>query len=180
VFWFPLQLLSEVLLIVRKIQLDMIKMPGGIHVMYPYFLPDFTETWIFSTVFEKYWNIKFNKNPSRRSTRRVLEGDEGSPSRPGSSLSPGKSRYPLYRRLGGPQGRSGQVRKISPPSGFDPRTVQPVASRYTDYATRPTYTVHNSYRTATCFGNVVRPQYSTPPDKTHFTRSICARSLRVT
>ena len=46
-------------------------------------------------------------------------------------------RYPLYRRLGGPQGRSGQVWKISPPPGFDPRTVQPVASRYTDYASRP-------------------------------------------
>jgi hypothetical protein len=30
------------------------------------------------------------------------------------------------------------VRKISPPPGFDPRIVQPVASRYTDYATRPT------------------------------------------
>jgi len=27
-------------------------------------------------------------------------------------------------------------RKISPPPGLDPRTVQPVASRYTDYATR--------------------------------------------
>jgi len=25
---------------------------------------------------------------------------------------PGKTRYPLYRRLGGPQGRSGPVRKI--------------------------------------------------------------------
>ena len=31
---------------------------------------------------------------------------------------PGKTRYPLYRRLGGPQGRSGQVRKISPPTGI--------------------------------------------------------------
>ena len=29
--------------------------------------------------------------------------------------------------------------KSRPPSGFDPRTVQPVASRYTDYATRPTH-----------------------------------------
>jgi len=47
----------------------------------------------------------------------------------------GKTRYLLYRRLGGPQGRSGQVRKIWPPPGFDPRTVQPVASRYTDWAT---------------------------------------------
>ena len=32
------------------------------------------------------------------------------------------------------------MRKILPPPGFDPRTVQPVASRYTDYTTRPTYT----------------------------------------
>ena len=44
------------------------------------------------------------------------------------------ARYPLYRRLGGPQGRSGRVRKISLLPGFDPRTVQPVASRYTDWA----------------------------------------------
>jgi hypothetical protein len=34
--------------------------------------------------------------------------------------------------MGGNQGRSGRVRKISPPPGFDLRTVQPVASRYTD------------------------------------------------
>ena len=51
-----------------------------------------------------------------------------------AALPPGKTRYPLYRRLGGPQGRSGRVRKFSPPSGFDPRTVQPVASRYIDWA----------------------------------------------
>jgi hypothetical protein len=61
-----------------------------------------------------------------------LEGRERSASRPGLSLPPGKTRYPLFRRLGGPQDRSGQVRKISPPPEFDPRTVQPVASRYTD------------------------------------------------
>ena len=64
---------------------------------------------------------------------------EGSASRPGRTLPPGKTRYPLYRRLGGPQGRSGQVRKIWPPPGFDPRTVQPVASHYTDWATRLPY-----------------------------------------
>jgi hypothetical protein len=51
---------------------------------------------------------------------------------------PGKTRYQLYRRLGGPQDRSGLVWKISPPPGFDTRTVQPVASRYTYYATRHT------------------------------------------
>jgi len=68
----------------------------------------------------------------------ALEGGEGSASRPDRSLPPGKTRYPLYRRLGGPQGRSGQVRKVSPPTGSDPRTVQPVASCYIDCATRPT------------------------------------------
>ena len=49
-----------------------------------------------------------------------------------AALHAGNTRYPLYRRLVGPQGRSGRVRKISPPLGFEPRTVQPVASRYTD------------------------------------------------
>ena len=39
---------------------------------------------------------------------------EGSASRPGRSLPPGKTLYPLYRRLGRPQERSGQVRKTSP------------------------------------------------------------------
>ena len=42
-------------------------------------------------------------------------------------LPPGKTRYLLYTRLGGSQGQSGQVRKILPPPGFDPRTVQPVS-----------------------------------------------------
>ena len=51
-----------------------------------------------------------------------------------AALPPRKNRYPLYRRLGRPQGKSGRVRKISPPLGFDPRNVQPVASRYTDWA----------------------------------------------
>jgi hypothetical protein len=50
-----------------------------------------------------------------------------------ATLPPGKTRYPLYKRLGGPQGRSERVRKISPPPGFDPRNIQPVASRYTDW-----------------------------------------------
>ena len=46
----------------------------------------------------------------------ALEVGEGPGSRPGRSLLPGKTRYPLYRRLGGPQGRPGQVRKTSPPT----------------------------------------------------------------
>ena len=63
-----------------------------------------------------------------------LEGGEGTASRPDRSLPRGKTGYPLYRGLGGHEGRSGQVWKISPSPGFDLRTVQPVAIRYTDYA----------------------------------------------
>jgi len=37
----------------------------------------------------------------------ALEGGEGSAARPGCSLPPGKTRYPLYRRLGGPQDVAG-------------------------------------------------------------------------
>jgi len=36
----------------------------------------------------------------------ALEGGEWSATRPGRTLPPGKTRYPLYRRLDGPQGRS--------------------------------------------------------------------------
>ena len=52
--------------------------------------------------------------------------------RPGRSKPGKETRYPLHRRLCGPQGRSGLLQKISPLPEFDLRTVQPVASRYTD------------------------------------------------
>jgi hypothetical protein len=51
-----------------------------------------------------------------------------------AALLPGKTRCPLCRKLDGPHCRSGWVRKISPPPEFDPRTVQPIVSRYTDWA----------------------------------------------
>ena len=47
---------------------------------------------------------------------------------------PGMTQYPLYRRLGVPQGRYRRVRKPSPAPGLDPRTIQPVTSPYTDCA----------------------------------------------
>jgi len=34
---------------------------------------------------------------------------------------------PMYRKLGGPQGPSGRVGKISPPTGFDSQAVDSVA-----------------------------------------------------
>jgi hypothetical protein len=48
----------------------------------------------------------------------ALEGGKESASHPGRFLPPRKTRYPLYSRLGGPQGRSGQVWKISPTTGI--------------------------------------------------------------
>jgi len=39
----------------------------------------------------------------------ALEGGEWSAARPGRTLPPGKTRYPFYRRVGGPQGWSGWV-----------------------------------------------------------------------
>ena len=67
-----------------------------------------------------------------------------------ADLPPGKTRYPLYRRLGGPQGRPGRVRKIPPPPEFDPRTVQPVASRYTDWAIPAHIFFFNFFKTIYC------------------------------
>jgi hypothetical protein len=50
-----------------------------------------------------------------------------------AALPRGKTRYPLYRRLGGPPGPIWTVAEnLTPTQGFDPRTVHPVASRYTD------------------------------------------------
>jgi len=39
-----------------------------------------------------------------------------------AALTPGTTRYPLYRKMSGPQGRSVRVRKISHSPGFNPRT----------------------------------------------------------
>jgi hypothetical protein len=61
-----------------------------------------------------------------------------------TTLPPGKTWYPLYRRLGGPQGQPGQVQKFSPPLGFDPRTVQLVVSHYTDWAIPAHWEVGNA------------------------------------
>ena len=59
-------------------------------------------------------------NPTLSSTS-ALDGLGGQRHAP-AALPPGKTRYPLYRRLCGPKGRSGRVRKISPPQEFDPQT----------------------------------------------------------
>ena len=50
-----------------------------------------------------------------------------------------RNRYPLYRTLVRSQGRSGQVRKMWPQTGFDPRTDQLVETR------RLECNVHSNY-----------------------------------
>jgi len=74
----------------------------------------------------------------------ALEGGEWSAARPGRTLHPGKTRNPFYKRLGGPQGRSGRA-EILVPTGIRSRTVQPVVSRYTDWATGHTRTHTHIY-----------------------------------
>ena len=49
-----------------------------------------------------------------------------------TALLPGKTRYAMYRRLHAAPGPVWTGGKSGPPPGFDPRTVEPVASRYTD------------------------------------------------
>ena len=56
----------------------------------------------------------------------ALEGGEWSAARPGRTLPSWKTRYPFYRRLGGPQGRSGRAENLVS-TGIRSRTVQPVA-----------------------------------------------------
>jgi hypothetical protein len=62
--------------------------------------------------------------------------DRGGWSTPRPGLfTPGKDNlYQLYRKLGGPKGPSGQAQKSCPPQEFDPRSVQPLVSHYTDWA----------------------------------------------
>jgi len=42
----------------------------------------------------------------------------------------GRDKVPITQEAGWAQGRSGRVWNTSPPSGFNPRTVQPVDSSY--------------------------------------------------
>jgi len=58
----------------------------------------------------------------------ALEGSERSAARPSSTLLPGKTRYPFYRRQGRPQGRSGWVENFVL-TGIQSRTVQPIVSQ---------------------------------------------------
>ena len=90
-----------------------------------------------------HWSGKFHpitghKGPeglysSTVSLTSALEG-VGGQCHASSGLPLGMTWYPLYRRLGGPQGWSWQVQYISPSWGFNLWTIQPVVSCCTNYA----------------------------------------------
>ena len=61
----------------------------------------------------------------------ALEGGERSAARPGHTLPLGKTWYPLYRMLGGPQGQSGWT-EILVSTGIQSLKAQLVVSHYTD------------------------------------------------
>jgi len=122
----------------------------------------------------------------------ALEGGEWSAARPGRTLPPGKTRYPFYRRLGGPQGRSGRAENLVP-TGIRSWTMQHVGSRlyrlsyralkiYLYYHLKHIYTSTqwwniNDIR-ATCFRpmqNIYKVQYVLHwPDDGCFTAETCS------
>jgi hypothetical protein len=55
-----------------------------------------------------------------------------------ASFTPGKGPVPIVQETGWAPGPVWIGAENLAQPGFDPRTVQPVGSRYTDYATRPT------------------------------------------
>jgi hypothetical protein len=65
----------------------------------------------------------------------VVDGVGGKHHAP-AVLPPGKTQYALYTRLGRPQGESGEIRKISPPPGFDSWTVHSVPCAIHSFKTR--------------------------------------------
>ena len=65
--------------------------------------------------------------------------------------------------MGESQGPPGRVRKISLPPSFDPRTVQPVANRYTDYAIQAAYCPYLHTFTLPC--NTIFSEYRNTPSE---------------
>jgi len=78
------------------------------------------------------WQYKYSSTLSLTS---ALNGEGvGQRQAPAVFTSRKETRHPSYRKLGRSQGRSGRLRKTPPWPGYDPRTDQPVAYRYSDWA----------------------------------------------
>jgi len=82
----------------------------------------------------------------------ALEGGVWSVARTDRILPPGKSRYPFYRKLGGPQFRSGRAENLVPTSDRPARS-------YTDWATRPTSQTIITSNIIWTYRNKIREKY---------------------
>jgi hypothetical protein len=78
--------------------------------------------------------IKVKVKLTLEQATKALDGGGWTTPRPGRFTTKEDTRYPVYKRLGGPQSQSGRVRTILHPVGFDPLTVKAVVSCYTDRA----------------------------------------------
>jgi len=83
----------------------------------------------------------------------ALEWGEWSVAHPVCTLPPGKTRYPFYRRLGGPQCWSGRAENLVP-NGIRSWTVQPIVSHYTNEILGPHWNI-------VPYKNVTNGNYST-------------------
>ena len=70
---------------------------------------------------------------------------EGVSVTPRPLFTPGKDLVPIVQEAGWAPGTVWPGAENLAPPEFDPRTVQPVASRYADYAIRPTDVYHNNW-----------------------------------
>ena len=81
--------------------------------------------------------------------------------RPGCFTPSEKELVPIVQEAWwGPQGRSRRVQETSPPLGFNPQTVQPVVSHYTDYTIGHTYIWKTVYAMKFFFTNTPRNYYN--------------------
>ena len=67
---------------------------------------------------------------------------------------------PLHRSLGGPQGRSGQMRKISPPPGFGPLTVSSLCADWTTPSRQVFFLCPPAWQMSPCCFLPTRPMYT--------------------
>jgi len=58
---------------------------------------------------------------------------------PWQHLTPGKDLVPIVQEAGWASGPVWTGAENLTPPGFDPQTILPIGSRYTDYATRPKF-----------------------------------------
>ena len=82
----------------------------------------------------------------------ALEGGEGSASRPGRSLPPGKTLYPLYMRLGGPPGLVWTGAENLAPIGFR----SPYRPTRSQLLYRLSYPAHNHSKTVSSIYIAIR------------------------